>query len=542
MKAGKVRPEAHCARIVVPLLLFGAVAFAQPSQLGEWTAPIPWPDNGTHFMLLPNGNVLSWNRNEDLMNLWNPVTGVRTRGAFPDFNVLCSAHAFLPDGRLFVSGGHIDTNRGHPSVGIYDPQADTWTRLPDMNAGRWYPTNLLLPNGDMLVIAGTDTARRVGENRLPQVWQQESQSWRDLTDAQLAMRTYPWMFVAPNGRVFNAGPDPVARYLDTSGTGKWTDVAPSLFGDRFTGTAVMYADGKILVSGGGDYPTETVEVIDLNVPTPQFRSVQSMRQPRKQHNSTLLPDGTVLLTGGSRGPGQNDVKSPVYTTELWDPVTETFSELAPNKVYRGYHSSALLLPDGRVIAGGGDFEDFEIFSPPYLFKGPRPTLTEAPEAIAWGRPFQIHTPDAARIAKVTLLKLGSATHAFNVGQRIHELTFTRGSDVLTVTPPKDAIQAQSGHYMLFILDEQGVPSVAPILHLGETESDPISEPVVEPPTTGDEPDAGSGSEVVDEDGSLVAPDASEKQPARSSCAATGTLPALLPLLLGAGWGLRRRRR
>ncbi len=521
--------------------------------MGEWSELVPWPDNGTHFLMLPSGKILSWNRRDEVMNLWDPVTGARSRAALPGYEILCAGHALLSDGRVFVSGGHIDTNKGLPNASIYDPQSDSWTRLPDMNAGRWYPTNLPLPNGDMLVIAGTDTARRVGENRMPQIWQKESQSWRDLTDAQLAMRTYPWMFVAPNGLVFNAGPDPIARYLDPSGTGKWIDVAPSLYGDRFTGSAVMYADGKILVCGGGDFPTETAEVIDLNAPAPQFRSVQSMRQPRKQHNTTLLPDGTVLVTGGSGGPGQNDTKSPVFTTELWDPVSETFSVLAPTSVYRGYHSSALLLPDGRVIFGGGDSDDFEIFSPPYLFRGPRPTITGAPEGIAWGQPFQIHTPDAAKIAKVTLLKLGSSTHAFNVGQRIHDLTFTRGPGVLTVTPPKNAVEAQPGHFMLFLLDETGVPSVAPILQLGETASHPpIEEPVDEPPVGGD-PNAG-GPGIIDGDGDLegdnvggglVAPDEQEKGSKATSCASSGSLPATLPLLIGAAWmlkGWRRSRR
>ncbi len=461
-------------RNILPLVLIGTVAFAQPSQLGQWSEVIEWPDNGTHFILLPTGEVLSWNEfTPSRMNLWNPVTGARSEAEHPGYNVFCAGHALLSDGRLLVSGGHRDSNQGLPHATIYDPFADRWTRLPDMNAGRWYPTNLLLPNGDMLVIAGTDTARRVGENRLPQVWEAETQRWRNLTGAMLSLRTYPWMFVAPNGQAFNAGPDPVARYLDTSGTGHWTEVAESLFGDRFAGSAVMYDDGKIMVCGGGDnFPTETVEVIDLNQPAPAFRSVASMAEPRKQHNVTLLPDGTVLVTGGSSGPGRSDTGSPVFTTELWNPVTETFTVLAPNRVFRGYHSSAVLLPDGRVISGGGDYRNFEIFSPPYLFKGERPTISAAPEGIAWGQQFQLLTPDAASISKVTLLKLGSSTHAFNPGQRIHNLSFTRGAGVLKVNAPSDRIKAQPGHFMLFILNEAGVPSMASIVQLSDVASPP----------------------------------------------------------------------
>ncbi|MGA9524684.1 MAG: hypothetical protein WBV82_24715, partial [Myxococcaceae bacterium] len=268
MERTRASPLARRARCAVPVLLLCSGAYAQPSTVGKWSEVLEWPDNGTHLMLLPTGKVLSWDESDpEAMNLWDPATGEHSVASHPGYNTFCAGHALLADGRLLVSGGHIDTNRGLKYASIYDPITDSWTRLPDMNAGRWYPTNTALPNGDMLVIAGTQTARRLGENRLPQVWQTKSHRWRDLTSAQLTLQQYPWMFVAPNGRVFNAGPDPVARYLDTSGTGRWTDVAGSLHGDRFAGSAVMYDDGRIMVCGGGEkFPTESVEVIDLNDP------------------------------------------------------------------------------------------------------------------------------------------------------------------------------------------------------------------------------------------------------------------------------------
>ncbi len=536
------------------LVLFGTAASAQPSMVGQWSEVIPWPDNGTHMMLLPTGEVLSWNEvDPDQMNLWDPDTGAFRVAAHPGYNTFCAGHALLSDGTLLVSGGHIDSNQGLKYASIYDPFADSWTRLPDMNAGRWYPTNTALPNGDMLVIAGTTNGRKVGENRLPQVWEIKTQRWRDLTDAMLTLQQYPWMFVAPNGQLFNAGPDLVARYLDTSGTGKWTEVAPSLHGDRFAGSAVMYDDGKVMVSGGGeDFPTETVEVIDLNLPAPAFRSVQPMHWERKQHNMTLLPDGTVLVTGGSSGPGKNDTSSPVYEAELWDPVTETFSVLAKNEIFRGYHSSALLLPDGRVLAGGGDSDDFEIFSPPYLFKGERPRVDGIPTAIAWGKQFQIRTPDAARISKVTLLRLGSSTHAFNTGQRIHDLPFTRGAGVITVTAPANRVEAPPGHFMLFVLNDLGVPSIAPIVHVGDSASNPNGPPVVKPPQLVPEPmtcrapNTGTSGGPVDGGGQGEGtPDGSAPVVGTTEaccCATSGAAPAVLPLLIGVGWVLRRWRR
>jgi galactose oxidase len=451
-------------------LLVGDMARGQPASVGQWTELFAWSDNATHTNLLPTGKVLTWNEFDPReFHLWDPATGVVTVVAYPGYNAFCAGHALLADGRLLVSGGHIATNQGLPNASIYDPRANTWTRLPDMNAGRWYPTNTALPNGEMLVIAGSITQRRTGENRLPQVWQPASNSWRDLTGALRTVNQYPWMFVAPNGKVFMAGPDPMSAYLDTAGTGAWTDVGPRSAGERVSGSAVMYDDGKVMACGGGeDLPTEVVEVIDLNSPTPAWRTVQPMAQPRKQHNTTLLPDGTVLVTGGSRGPGKDDDTSPVFATELWDPATERFTRLAPEAAYRGYHSSALLLPDGRVLSVGGQQsnDDAQIFSPPYLFKGPRPTIGAAPASVGYGETFTVSTPNAASIAKVTWLKGGSPTHGFNQGQRINRLSFTREVGALRVTAPATSALAPPGDYLLFILDDKGVPSVARWMKVG----------------------------------------------------------------------------
>ncbi len=465
---------------LVLALLFGTNASAQvtePSVGGQWSPAFDWPDTGTHLILLPTGKVISWAETApDKINQWDPATGQFSVAAWPGYNVFCGGHALLADGKLLVSGGHFESNIGLKYASIYDPFTNTWTRLPDMNAGRWYPTNTAMPNGDMLVIAGTDTAQRVGENRLPQVWQVATGSWRNLTGAQLTLLTYPWMFVAPNGKLFAAGSDEVSRYLDTSGKGAWTDVAESIAGERYAGSAVMYDDGKVMVCGGGSkFPVETVEVIDLNSPTPAWRSVQPMAQARKQHNATLLPDGTVLITGGSSGAGKSNDTSPVHIPELWDPATEQFTQWAPSGgIFRGYHSSAILLPDGRVLsAGGEDTENAELFSPPYLFKGKRPTITSAPREFTFGQQFDVMTPDAANIAQVTLLRPGAATHAFNHSQRFHKLSFTQIPGGLRVTAPANGNVAQPGYFLLFILNREGVPSVAPFVRLQEGEPPPV---------------------------------------------------------------------
>jgi hypothetical protein len=337
-----------------------------------------------------------------------------------------------------------------------------------MNAGRWYPTNTTLTNGDVLVVSGQiDTT--VGVDALPQVFSMATGAWRDLTGAQLTLDLYPRMHLAPNGRVFNSGPSGVTRYLDTAGTGAWSFVANRAGGNRDYGSAVMYEPGKILYVGGGDPPTAAAEVIDLNAASPAWRAVGSMAIPRRHLNATLLPDGKVLVVGGTSGSGFNDTGRPVLAAEMWDPVTERWTTLASQTVGRFYHSVALLLPDGRVMSSGGNgHPEIEVFSPPYLSAPTRPTITSAPSGVGYGEAFTVQTPDAAVISQVTWIRLPSVTHAFDQNQRFNRLTFTAAGGALSVTAPANGNVAPPGHYMLFVLDGQGVPSVAKIVQLGGT--------------------------------------------------------------------------
>ena len=437
---------------------------------GEWKLlATPFAHQSTATHLLPTGMVMYYGRDATGLDtrLWNPATETSSVMPLPGFNVFCSGHAFLPDGRLLIAGGHIATDVGLAYATTYDAVNNVWARLPDMNAARWYPTVTTLPNGDMLVISGnSDTTN--GLNRLPQVLQTASGTWRDLTGAQMLLDYYPWMHVAPNGQLFMAGPAQTTRYLDTAGTGTWTSVANHASAlNRSYGSSVMYDDGRVLVLGGGLTPTNTAEVINLNAATPSWEPVGSMAFPRRQLNATILPDGKVLVTGGTSASGFNNYAGTVYAGEMWDPATGQWTTLASAQVMRQYHSEALLLPDGRVLSTGDDnTTQVEIYSPPYLFKGARPTITSAPAAVGYGQSFFVETADAASIAKVNWIRLPSVTHAFNQNQVINRLSYSQAPGGLNVVAPSDANLAPPGHYMLFLLDGNGVPSVATIVRIG----------------------------------------------------------------------------
>lgn len=432
---------------------------------GKWSAPFAWPVIGLHTHLLRNGKVLTWGKFGDPY-VWDPSARTFTAVPSPDW-IFCSGHTFLSDGRLLVNGGHISDDHGLPDVNLFHPGTMTWESKPAMARGRWYPTTTTLGNGHVVTIAGRDEAGNVVT--IPEVW--TGTGWRALTSAGKVLPYYPRTFLAPNGRVFYAGESKTTYYLSTGGTGSWTTVGSRLYGTRDYGSAVMYRPGKILNVGGGR-TTNTAEVIDLNEASPTWRWTGSMAYPRRHLNATILPTGQVLVTGGTSGTGFSDETKAVHAAELWDPDTGTWTTLAGNSVIRVYHSTTLLLRDGRVLhTGGGDAAgnanhyDAEIYSPPYLFKGTRPRISTAPSTVSYGEQFLVGTPDATLIARVTWVRLGSVTHAFDSNQRFNELAFVPTAEGVSVTAPSNRNLAPTGHYMLFLLNGKGVPSTARIIRI-----------------------------------------------------------------------------
>ncbi|HLL91065.1 MAG TPA: galactose oxidase-like domain-containing protein, partial [Tepidisphaeraceae bacterium] len=493
-----------------------------------------------HAALTPQGKVFAWDfwgaRTWDpaVLNDADPANDGQNQFHNPPANYLtggsdllfCAGHSWLKDGRLLVTGGQGEQGEGSRHAAIWNPATKAWAAVPDMNAPRWYPTNTTLPDGQVLVIAGrqitgTDplTGNPVyGNNPLPQVYNPTTNAWRDLSAASREVPLYPFNFVAPDGRVFVAGPQQQSSFLDTAAAGAWSNGPTSGYGYRDYGTAVMYRPGKIMIAGGSDDevlqgspvavydadPTPTAEVIDLNQAAPAWQPVDPMHVGRRHLTATILPDGTVFVAGGSKAKGFNTAyreqpdgtttDESVYTPEIWNPDAPAGSQwttLNPMAERRLYHHAVVLLPDGRLLVGGGgspsgellrldgtsdrnagvdaDHKTAEIYSPPYLFKGARPQITAAPDRMAYGGSFKITSTQQADVQKVTLVKTAAVTHGFNMDQRFDALAFTRNADgTITVRSPADANRMPPGHYMLFTVNGQGVPSVAKILRLDAT--------------------------------------------------------------------------
>ncbi|HEY0142739.1 MAG TPA: galactose oxidase-like domain-containing protein [Thermoanaerobaculia bacterium] len=458
-----------------------AAAAQDPAIVGRWGAVFPWKGVAIHAHVLPDGRVATWERKDSVLTtetwLWTPSTGAFTMAMNNFASEFCSGHTFLGDGRLLVFGGHhFRDGFGEKTTNFFDWRTNSWTKGPDMNAGRWYPTALMLRNGDVLVLGGSIAGgQEARPNALPQVWQASTNSYRNLTGAIQAVPLYPMMLLAPDGRAFMVGPNAETQFLTTSGAGDWQEGPDTNDGFRDYGTAVEFRPGRILLAGGGS-PTATAETIDLNVAGAKWVPTGSMSVARRQLNGTILPDGTVLVTGGSSAPGFNNANGSVFTAEIWNPSTGKWSTVASQTVRRLYHSTAVLLHDGRVLSAGGgmppspqgndsDHRDAQIYSPGYLFRGERPRILAAPQSVTYGQRFAISVPNASSVVRATWIRLSSVTHAFNQSQRFNELGFTvTGDTQLTVTAPANA-QSPPGPYLLFVLNARGVPSVGRVVFI-----------------------------------------------------------------------------
>jgi hypothetical protein len=470
--------------VVLGRSLTAASAATDPAVSGSWAAPFDLGGVAINAVLAHTNEVLFWQDVEgeagvDLtsyVGTWNVSTGVIRQAPLPyPRDVFCSGHVALPDGRIFVAGGH-DYRRpgkqdgyGVAETDTWTPATRTWRRMPAMVQKRWYPTVVGLAGGRALVFGGQ------AKNQEPSIGVEEfdpaAGTLRRLPpSADRGLANYPRMFLAPDGRVVKVGYAAATLAFDPSRS-TWSSLTSMPGGNRGHGNAVLLPGATSVLTVGGHRATGavtgTAEILDLTAATPRWLATGSLTHPRQLGQTVNLPDGTVLLLGGG---ATFKYAGPVKVPELYDPATGRWTTMAPQQAGRMYHATAVLLPDGRVMSAGQDDGPLarfaEIFSPPYLFKGTRPVIADAPSTVTRGASFAITTPDAASITRVTLIRPGSTTHQIDTAQREVPLTFRASSTGLTATVPVNAHLLPAGYYMLFLVNGAGVPSVSTWVRVG----------------------------------------------------------------------------
>lgn len=413
--------------------------------------------------------------------------------------MFCPAISSLEDGRILVQGGS-DAS----ATSFYDPATNEFTRGPDMKMARGYQTSVTTSDNRIFTIGGAYSGPRMGKDG--EIYDPKTNTWKALPGAKVApMLTvdgegiwrednHAWLFSWRNGSVFQAGPSKNMNWYGTAGTG--SQVAAGVrdpISASMCGSFVMYEPGKILSAGGSPSYTNSdanarahITTIDKPNAKPTVERVPDMAYPRGFSNAVVLPDGTVLVTGGQRRSKVFTDDEGILYAELFNPATKTWRTLAPEAVPRNYHSVSILLADGRVFSGGGglcytggvgrssincnklvDHADGQIFSPPYLFNADgsearRPTIDYlSAKSVKVGGRLTVNMQGSAKGLKYSLVRIGSVTHSVNSDQRRIPLTDVSLSDACaTVTLPDDSGILIPGSYYLFALNAQGVPSIA----------------------------------------------------------------------------------
>ncbi len=465
-----------------------------------------------------SGNSCVFQGGQTEFDVWDPAVertlenyrdGLSPNTTYTD--LFCSMQVQNPHRKVVMTVGGDDSLGGNApndaAIGVTSFSSKQGLRdEAPMNIPRWYPTGTTMPDGSIVVQGGSLRGGPGGPGVLtPEVYRpDEGNGWTLLTGATSAAAYgdggggqpdenrwwYPRAFVAPgSGTLFNISGTQMFE-LDPSGDGELTlrGTLPANVADQgangrpvgATSTAAMYRPGKILqvgggwwANGGGPAGARAGFTVDITGGTenPVVEPTSPMKYQRHWATATVLPDGDVLVTGGSRDNADNG--GYVTTAEVWDPDTDTWTAIeAPYAHARLYHSSALLLPDGRVMIGGGgapgprNYTDVEYYSPAYLFDGDelaeRPEITAGPKKIGYDGTFDVSV-SGGPVSRVTLVRNGSVTHGFNNDQNFQDLEFTQSGGTLTVTAPQDATYAPPGAYMLFVHDADGTPSVAKIM-------------------------------------------------------------------------------
>jgi YVTN family beta-propeller protein len=392
-------------------------------------------------------------------------------------DIFCGSQVMLPQGGQVLTvggdnwnGGPGDdlTNTSNSNTTLLDISSNVLSRGNNLNRARWYSGSTVLLNGEVYIQGGSG-----GGASHPEV-RQLNGTFRYLSgmDTGSLYFQYPRNFIAPDGRVFGYDTEGQMYYVDPAGTGTITRL--SQFAQPYRAVdsaAAMFRPGRILQFGGNSNGSM---VIDINSGTPVLTPSGPMSSQRRIANATLLPNGKVLATGGSRV--NNELVDVNNSAEIWDPTTGIWTRGPDGQRPRLYHSVGLLIPDGRVLVAGGGARgpvtnmNTEVYLPPYLFdstgaRAMQPRLTSAPAQIDIGETFFVDFTDAADISRVTMVKGGSTTHGWNMDQRFVELTFTRAGSRLRIQAPTHAADAPPGFWMLFALNENGVPSTAKMIKI-----------------------------------------------------------------------------
>ncbi|AWB24887.1 DUF1929 domain-containing protein [Methylobacterium currus] len=498
--------------------------------MGLWSGVQSWPINAISVAMMPSGRIVSYGtasgspavQDGRTFTFWDPSQGFDrgfiTYSGVGGVNSFCSAQALRPDGTLMTSGGIFDNGNDKGSLVVSSTPNGAngaFAVAAKLANDRYYSTMLTLPNGQQLIMGGNypyaggwnDPQGAINQGYLtgmtPELF--DGTQWKSLFGAKSRDAFgpennrwwYPRAWVAPNGKVFGITADKM-WVLDPAGNGSVTAMtfkepqrnAASATDAPNVGpvsTAAMFDTGKILQVGGNSYDngngflsSSRASIIDITTGNPVVTDTSPMSVGRAWANATVLPTGQVAVTGGSKFNDRAGGDA-VLQSEIWDPRTGRWSAGASGSVYRGYHSTAILMQNGALLVAGGGApgpvsnQNAEVFYPPYLFTtvngktaiAPRPQIVSLSTVqLQHGQPLQFELSSPSGLSQVVLVGLSAVTHSFNSGQRRYVAGFSQNGNAVTVQAPPSTGVAPPGYYQVVAIDQKGVPSPGVIVALG----------------------------------------------------------------------------
>lgn len=459
------------------------------NSMGEWGPVKTWPFVYVAAANLPDGRIIAWGGNQrtrfsggqfTYTGVWDPLTDQITEHTYDQHSMFCAMPTMRENGEVFVVGGDGPTNN---RTSTFNYQTDSWEHIDTANADRWYNGSLQLPNGQVFMALGGQSST----SRYPELWT-EGEGWRWLTGIDLQApildytsygkpKWFPMMSVAPDGDILHVGPTPIMHNINPAGDGSIEEAGAGITGwdsNNQAGTMIVFDEGKILTLGGISSKNRAT-IVDMNGAIPQVTAVTNLSQPRAHSNAIMLPTGEVFVVGGTDQNVWFSDAGTILTPEIWNPQTQTWRQVADHIKPRNYHSVALLMSDGRVFSGGGglcgcsaDHPDHQVYSPGYLFNpdgtpANRPAITFAPDITTFGDVFNVTT--VQNIDRFTMIKMAGTTHSHNTDTRFLNVSFTGDTGAYQLTMESNSNVLTPGYWMLFALNDQGVPSESKVIQI-----------------------------------------------------------------------------
>jgi hypothetical protein len=490
------------------------VASTDPLVVGRWSSPFVIPVVGVSAILLHTGKVMFWSYdpvnyhnpkkgNDGVGYIWNPLTRAGYNIPPPE-NIWCAGHTILSDGRVYVAGGNLRYPDGNAPPGqgswqgtltnyTFNPLQEIWAKQPDMVRGRWYPTVTKLADNRVVITSGIDETGSNAINNVVEVFTPDPNingiGRVNAVGMHNSSGLYPLQFVLPSGQMLEAGPGADSSFQLNPATWNWTGLPRMRSDHYYLGTGASYTDASVLpnrqlvmVAGGYTYnpplvnaPVAVNEWLDGFNPSLGWKAYPQFQTARHNHNTVMLPDGAMLTVGGNRGVygyEEPELSSELYSKPAGDP-TGVWNKVAPHTIQAAYHSTAILLPDATVLLSQDDMDSSaaaafqhkaQVYSPPYLFKGAQPVITSAPASARYGQTFQVLTNRSVTRGAV-LVAPAATTHGNDMHQRVIKVQTQQRTNGLNVTVPASSALVPPGHYMLFVVDSAGIPSVARFVHI-----------------------------------------------------------------------------